>query len=86
MIKCDPHIAIRFLAQREFGVETIQRENDRDKVMAKIQDQPLLHLKVRLNEENHPYVVYRYESETSETMVDLRDTNMVVSIPHEING
>lgn len=86
LFKCDHHIAIRFLTQQELGEVTIQGEQDLDKVMNKIQDQPLVHLKVRLNEENRPYVVYRHESETSETLLDLSGTNMVVSIPHVTLG
>ena len=86
LFKCDHHIAIRFLTQAELGDVIIQGEDDLDKVMAKIQDQPLVHLKVRLNDKNHPCVVYRHESETSETVVDLSETNMMVSIPHDSLG
>jgi hypothetical protein len=86
LFKCDHHIAIRFLTQQELGGEMISGEHDLDKVMSKIQDHPLVHLKIRLNEEGHPFVVYRHASETEETMVDLGVTNMVVSIPHESLG
>ena len=82
LFKCDHHTAIRFLTQEELGAECIQSADDLDKVMAKIQDQPLVHLKIRLDDDKHPFVVYRHENEATETVVDLGDANMVVSIPH----
>ncbi len=86
LFKCDHHIAVRFMTQAELGSETIQGENDLGKVMAKIQDQPLVHLKIRLDEHHHPFVVYRHDNETEDTVVNLEETNMVVSIPHESLG
>jgi hypothetical protein len=76
------HLAIRLISYEETSGAGGDELNH---VMSAIQALPLVHLKIRLDELKIPFVVFKRENDFSESTLNLKKSNMMVTIPVSTN-
>ncbi len=78
---CTEHLAIRLITEGEVDSQQTEMPENLTHVMAAIQEQPMVHLKMRLDKFKSPFVVFKRENDDAESAVNLNESNMLISLP-----